>query len=91
MWTGFTFEQALKEEGVKHTPFKRVHGACSTAYTVCDLLDKNDALILGLKYPGRFRVLMPNEPQYRAYDDKKLWDKLQSEYDVEEYAVDDDD
>jgi len=37
-----------------------------------------------------FRVLMPNEPQYKAYDDKKLWTELQNEYDLEEYPEDDD-
>jgi hypothetical protein len=91
MWTNYKFELALKEEGIKHTPFKRVHGACSTAYTVCDLPDKNDAMILGLKYPGMFRILMPNEPQYRAYDDKKLWDKLQQDYDIYPEDEEDDD
>lgn len=89
MWYGQSFDQVLKDEEIKHTPFKRVHGACSTAYTVCDLMDKHDAMMLGLKYPGRFRILMPNEPQYRAYDDKKLWDKLQTDYDSDEYADDD--
>lgn len=88
MWSSHQFELALKEEGIKHTPFKRIHGACSTAYTVCDLLDKHDAMMLGLKYPGKFRILMPNETQYRAYDDKKLWEKLQSEHD--EWPEDDD-
>jgi hypothetical protein len=89
MWTSHIFEQALKEEGIKHSPFKRVHGACSTAYTVCDLHDKHDAMMLGIKYPGKFRILMPNEPQYRAYDDKKLWEKLQSDYN--EWPDDEDD
>jgi hypothetical protein len=32
---------------------------------------------------------MPNEPQYQAYDDKSLWEKLQNSY--EEYEEDDDD
>ena len=91
MWSSFAFEKALKEEDIKHTPFKRVHGACSTAYTVCDLLDKHDAMMLGIKYPGQFRVLMPNEAQYKAYDDKKLWEQLQREHDNYEYADVDDD
>lgn len=92
MWSSYRFEQVLKEEDIKHTPFKRIHGACSTAYTVCDLLDKHDAMMLGLKHPGLFRVLMPNEPQYKAYDDKNLWNKLQSEYNEypEEDEEDDD-
>jgi hypothetical protein len=54
-------------------------------------MDKHDAMMLGLKYPGRFRMLMPNEPQYRAYDDKKLWEKLQSEYNEYPDEPDDED
>jgi hypothetical protein len=34
---------------------------------------------------------MPNETQYKAYDDKKLWDQMQGEYDKEEYDPDDED
>jgi hypothetical protein len=33
---------------------------------------------------------MPNEPQYQAYDDKSLWDKLQSSYNEWEDEDDDD-
>lgn len=73
------FEKILKEEGIKFSPFKRITGACSTSFTVCDILDKHDSMILSLKYPGKFRVLMPNESYYQAYDDKKLWEKLQRE------------
>ena len=80
MFTSFQFEKHLKEKGIKHTPFKRVHGACSTAYTVCDLVNPKQLLFLQIEFPGMFRVLMPNEPQYQAYDDKSLWDKLQNSY-----------
>jgi hypothetical protein len=83
------FETILKEKGIKHTPFKRVHGACSTAYTVCDLVNPKQLLFLQIDHPGLFRVLMPNEPQYKAYDDKKLWADLQTEYESEEYGDDD--
>jgi hypothetical protein len=91
MFSSFSFEKALKEDGIKHSPFKRISGACGTAYTVCDILDKNDIMILGLKYPSQFRVLMPNETYYQAYDDKKLWEKLQRDYDEDEYGETDDD
>ena len=84
------FETILKEKGIKHTPFKRVHGACSTAYTVCDLLNPKQLPFLQIAHPGMFRVLMPNEPQYQAYDDKGLWDKLQSSYNEYEDEEDDD-
>ncbi len=92
MFTSRAFEQHLKEKDIKHTPFKRVHGACSTAYTVCDLLNPKQLMFLQIAMPGQFRVLMPNEPQYQAYDDKSLWEKLQRTFDEEEYAeLDDDD
>jgi hypothetical protein len=89
MFYDTTFGDTLKEEGAKHSPFKVIHGACSTAYTVCDLLDSEMATYLLLKYDKKFRILMPNETQYRAYDDKGLWSKLQSSYD--EYSDIDDD
>lgn len=90
MFTSFAFERHLKDKDIKHTPFKRVHGACSTAYTVCDLINPKQLMFLQIEMPGQFRVLMPNEPQYQAYDDKSLWEKLQYNYNEEEYAVSDD-
>ena len=88
MWSNGHMPDILKKESIKHSPFKTIHGACSTAYTVCDLLDKQQVTLLALKYSNKFRILMPNEVQYRAYDDKKLWDKLQNDYN--EYDDDDD-
>jgi hypothetical protein len=87
-----SFGDTLKEEGVRHSPFKVIHGACSTAYTVCDLLDSKMVTYLMLKYDRKFRILMPNESQYQAYDDKSLWQKLQNAYSNDEYAdLDDED
>lgn len=88
---GTSFGAILKEEGARHSPFKVIHGACSSAYTVCDLLDSKMTTYLLLKYSGRFRILMPNESQYQAYDDKSLWNKLQDAYYNDEYADEDDD
>ena len=68
-----------------------IRDSCSTAYTVCDLVNPKQLLFLQIEHPGLFRVLMPNEPQYQAYDDKSLWDKLQSSYDEYEYEEDDED
>lgn len=91
MWTDNIMDKILQEEKVKHSPFKKIYGACSTAYTVCDLLDPHSITILGLKYSGKFRILKPNEPQYKAYDDKKQWEQLQKDMDREEYGLDEDD
>ena len=92
MFRDTSFEKVLKDEKIKHSPFKRIYGSCGTSYTVCDLLKPEQVTLLGLKYTQRFRVLMPNEQQYQAYDDKSLWEKMQIQFDREEYGdVDDDD
>jgi len=92
-FSSYAFEQHIIDPAnkIKYSPFKRVHGACSTAFTICDLLDKKQLPFLQIQFPGAFRVLMPNESHYQAYDDKSLWAKLQSDFDEEEYAVEDDD
>ena len=90
-FSSHSFEKHLIEKGIKYSPFKRIHGACSTAFTICDLLDKKQVPFLQIQFPGEFRVLMPNEEHYKAYDDKSLWAKLQSEYyGYEDETVDDD-
>jgi hypothetical protein len=81
IWRNYTFAPLLKEEKVKHGPFKTMYGGCGSQFTVCDILDKHDMMMLSLKYPGQFRVLAPNEEYYKAFDDKKLWKKLQQEED----------
>jgi hypothetical protein len=48
---------------------------------VCDILRAADSTVIGLKYPGQFRVLKENEDYYRAYDDKSAWDRLVQESD----------
>ena len=90
-FSSFGFEKHLIEKGIKHSPFKRIHGACSTAFTICDLLDKKQVPFLQIQFPNEFRVLMPNEEHYKAYDDKSLWAKIQSNFYDEEYSEVDDD
>lgn len=90
MFSSLAFEKSLTEKSIKHSPFKRISGACGTAYTVCDLLDKKQVLLLQIQFPNHFRVLMPNETYYQAYDDKGLWTKLQRDYDEGEFDDDDD-
>lgn len=80
LWTKLEFGHALQSEKIKHGPFRTISGACGTAYTVCDIMDPEMITLLGLKYSGMFRVLQPNEAQYKAYDDSSLWKKLQDEY-----------
>ena len=82
-FSSYAFEKHITDpaNGIKYSPFKRIHGACSTAFTICDLLNKKQLPFLQIQFPGEFRVLMPNESHYQAYDDKSLWTKLQNEYD----------
>jgi len=74
--------QALQKNEVKHSPFKTVEGACSTSFVICDILKKEEMTLLGLKYSGQFRILMPNEGYYQFYDGKKDW--MHEEYEDED-------
>lgn len=66
---GSDMYRALKNNEFKHSPFKNVQGACGTSYVICDLLNKQEATIAGLKYRG-WRIIKPNESYYTAYDQK---------------------
>ena len=63
-----TFHQALKNGEFQHSEIKYVSGGCGSSFIICDLLDKNEALIAALKYAGQFRLLAPNEKYYFDYD-----------------------
>jgi hypothetical protein len=58
----------LQKNEVKHSPFKTISGRCSTTFVVCDILKEEEMTLLSLKYAGQFRILMPNEGYYQAYD-----------------------
>lgn len=61
-------------EGITHGPIKRFSASCSSYYVV-DLLQPDEATMFMLQHSGSnrfFRVLMPNEPFYDAYDDPKI-------------------
>lgn len=75
---GGNFDKILKEENIKHSPFKTIYGDCGTRWIVCDLLDSKQLIWLSLKYDTKtlFRVLQSNEQYYRAYDDPELWKTL---------------
>lgn len=80
---GGEFFHALKD--YKHSEIKRVHGGCGTSFVICDLLDKNEALMAALKYAGKFRLLSPNEKYYFDYETAEVI------YEIEEDLEDDDD
>lgn len=62
--------KALMANEFKHSPFKKISGACATTFIICDLLDKAEYTFASLKYDG-FRALQPNESYYKQYDDVK--------------------
>jgi hypothetical protein len=68
---GTNIHQALQSNEFKHSPFKRVEGACTTSFVICDILKKEEMTLVALKYANQFRILMPNEGYYQSYDNVK--------------------
>ena len=68
---GDDFHTALSNNEYKHSAFKNVEGSCGSEFVVCDLLDKEEALLAALTYANEFRILKPNETYYQEYDSKK--------------------
>ena len=79
---GNDFHMALKKKEFKHSKIKDVVGSCSTSFIVCDLLDKDEALIALLKYANKFRILAPNEAYYKLYEEKG--DVISDQYEEED-------
>jgi len=59
--------KAIDRREFKHSPLKKIRGACSTSFYVCDVLDKAEMTMIALKYSD-YRILMPNEGYYKSYD-----------------------
>ena len=70
---GGTFHTALNKGEFKHSKIKNIEGGCGTSFIICDLLDKNQVLMASLKYAQNFRIMSPNEPYYKKYEDKGDW------------------
>ncbi len=62
-------EAAIKQSKLQHGPFKKVGGSCGSQYFVTDIHDKAELAFLTLSAGDKFRVLMPNDALYKAYDD----------------------
>ena len=71
--------KALQANEYKHSPFKNILGACATGFVICDLLNKTDITMAGLKYTNDFRIVKPNESYYQMYDNTKE-DKIPVDY-----------
>ena len=65
---GGAFHRALVAGDYQHTEIKYVLGGCGSSFVICDLLDKNEALMAALKFSGQFRMLNPNERYYFDYE-----------------------
>lgn len=83
---GGVFHQAIDTNEFQHSKIKKISGGCGTSFIICDLLDKNEALMAALKYTGKFRLLAPNEKYYFDYDTSDVI----YEYDDEDLDDDDD-
>ena len=62
-------EEVIKKHKIKHGPFKQIGGRCGSQFFVTEIYDKSDLAFLTLSADDKFRILMPNEIVYRAYDD----------------------
>ena len=71
---------ALKRNDYEHSEFKFVEGGCGSSFAVCDIIREEDLTVIGLIYPGEFRILTPNEGYYRAYEQDKKWIDEDEEY-----------
>lgn len=69
-------KERIKQQNVRHGPFKGIGGACSSTFYITDIFDKAQFTMLALSMANTtFRVLMPNEAYYKWYDDPKNSDK----------------
>ena len=63
--------KALQKNEYKHSPFKNILGRCATGFVICDILDKREMTMAGLKYTKDIRIVKPNESYYQEYDNIK--------------------
>ena len=68
---GTAFHKALQKNEFKHSPFKTIQGRCSSSFVICDLLNKAEVTMAGLKFMGQFRIVKPNESYFQEYDEIK--------------------
>ncbi len=76
----------MKKDEYQHSKIKEVTGGCGSSFIVCDILDKDEGLLMRLKYGTEFRVLSPNEVYYKEYD--KAGDFIYEDADYDELYED---
>jgi len=76
-----TVQSYLKDNEIKHTTFKTVHGGCGSSFSICDIMNENDVIQMKLSiHNDALRILMPNEPMYKVYDDPELLANFDADY-----------
>ena len=72
-------------EGIRHGPIKMHRGGCGSASWVTDLLDPEESSMFLLQHLDKnsynFRVVQPNEPFYKWYDDPEILEDDEDFYD----------
>lgn len=86
----------IEQNGIGFTPFKYIPGSCGSGFYLCDIMDRDDVVLMNLSLQqGLFRVLQENETYYKAYDDPSLLDRLDADsidddYEEEDFYEDED-
>ena len=79
----------IKQHTIGFTPFKYIPGSCGSGFYLCDIMDRDDVVLMNLSLPqGLFRVLQENETYYKAYDDPSLLDRLDADS-IDDYEEED--
>jgi len=63
---------AIIDREFKHGMIKHVDGACGSEYIITEITNRDDMLMLALKYPNQYRVLNANEAYYKDYDNEHI-------------------
>jgi hypothetical protein len=69
----------LKDNFIKHSTIKNIHGTCGSRFAMCDIKRQEDLVMMALVFHGNYRVLQPNETYFRAYDDPELLRQLEND------------
>lgn len=86
-------KNVLTNHEIKFGPIKSIRGSCSGTFYITDISEEEAPLII-VNMPHDVRILMPNEPYYRWYDDNSTvvsdadlgLDDYENYDDEEEYA-----
>ena len=76
LWGEYTdphIREFIKDQKLSHAPFKMITGGCGSRFWMCDILNAEDVMTLklGLESKYAWRELLPNEYQFKLYDDDK--------------------